>query len=44
LQKYYFCDYNFGGLIVISIWEGGRFHNVFGDRPTKWPVAKENKK
>ncbi len=25
---------------VISTWEGGRFHTVFGDRPTKWPIAK----
>ncbi len=25
---------------VISTWEGGRFQNVFDDRPTKWPIAK----
>ncbi len=25
---------------VISTWEGGSFHNVFGDRPTKWAIAK----
>jgi len=25
---------------VISTWEGGSFHNVFGDRPTKLPIAK----
>jgi hypothetical protein len=27
---------------VISIWGGGGFHIVFGDRVTKWPIAKEN--
>jgi hypothetical protein len=21
--------------------KGDRFHNVFGDRPTKWPIAKK---
>jgi hypothetical protein len=26
---------------VISIWGGGGFHIVFGDRVTKWPIAKE---
>jgi hypothetical protein len=23
------------------IGKGGRFHNVFGDRPTKWSIAKK---
>jgi hypothetical protein len=27
----------------IFTWGGGRFHNVFVDRPTKWDIGKQNK-
>jgi hypothetical protein len=29
---------------VISTWGGGKFHNVFGEQATKWPIEKKRKK
>jgi hypothetical protein len=26
---------------MLFLLEGGRFHNVFDDKPAKWPIAKK---
>jgi len=29
---------------VLFLLEEGRFHNVFNDKPAKWPIAKKKSK